>query len=200
MSNVANQDERRSAVGQAGEIRILGFMALAEIEDDIFRGGILVTDSSGKPIEFRCTSPIQPNNVQKTLYGQTLWPHIAVTLVGLPLCQGVTESLDVVIVNQSDFLEMRPETQKPLLLLTKQGEAMTLAEGGELKAVRELITSPSGKFEPVVATCHWEYGHDLHLIERLRTTCSAIDLLEPFERISSALKFVHEKGALTGSQ
>ena len=137
--------------------------------------------------------------MQTTLYGQTLWPHVAVTPVGLPLCRAVAEPPDVVIVNQPDFLEMRGETDKPVLLLTKQGAAMTLAEGGELKAVRELITSPSGKFDPIVATCHWEHGHDLRLIEHLRTACSAIDLLEPFERISNALKFVHEKGALAGA-
>jgi len=67
----------------------VAFVTLTEVEDDVFRGGILVTDSSGKPVEFRCTSPIRPNAVQRTLYGGTLMPHIAVELVGevLPLVQ-----------------------------------------------------------------------------------------------------------------
>lgn len=38
----------------------LSFVVLGEVEDGVLRGGILVTDSRGKPVEFRCTSPIRP--------------------------------------------------------------------------------------------------------------------------------------------
>jgi hypothetical protein len=197
MTDVPHQEEN-STNEQGLSLDNLGFVAVSKIEEDVFRGGILVTDPRGKPLEFRCTSPIHPNSVQKTLYGGTLWPHIAVTLVGLPLLRGVTQSPDILMVNQADFLEMRPEMDAPVLLLSRQGETMTLAEGAELRAIRELVTSPSGRFDPIVATCHWEHGADLRVIERLRAACSAIDLMEPFERINSALKFVHEKGTLAG--
>jgi hypothetical protein len=195
MTDTARKEEN-STTEQLSNIGNLGFVALAEIEKDVFRGGILVTDLRGKPVEFRCTSPVHPNNVQKTLYGRTLCPHIAVTLVGLPLLRGVTQSPDVLMVNQPEFLELRPEVNTPVLLLSKQGVAMTLAEGTELRAIRELLTSPSGRFDPIIATCHWEHGPDLRITEHLRTACSAIDLMEPFERINTALRFVHEKGAL----
>ena len=33
-----------------------------------------LTDDLGKPLEFRCTAPVKPNAVQRTLYGQTLFP------------------------------------------------------------------------------------------------------------------------------
>jgi hypothetical protein len=198
MTDIPHQEET-SSIEQPVGIGTLGFMAVLEIEDDVFRGGILVTDSRGKPLEFRCTSPIHPNNVQKTLYGWTLKPHISVTLVGIPLLRGVTQSPDIMMVSQSEFLEMRPDIDKPVLLLSKQGAAMTLAEGTELRVLRELVTSPSGRFDPIVATCHWEHGPDLRIIERLRAVCSTIDLMEPFDRINTALKFVHEKGALAGA-
>lgn len=195
MVDTMHKDENSSAE-RVTDIGTLGFVALSEIEKDVFRGGILITDSRGKPVEFRCTSPIHPNNVQKTLYGRTLCPHIAVALVGLPLLRGVTQSPEILVVNQAEFLEMRPEVDTPVLLFSKQGTAMTLTEGAELRTVRELITSSSGRFDPIIATCHWEYGPDLRITERLRTACSTIDLMEPFERIGTALKFVHEKGAL----
>jgi len=195
MTDVAHQAEA-TASGQGTSIETLAFVAVAEMEKDVFRGGILVTDLRGKPVEFRCTSPIHPNNVQKTLYGRTLCSHIAVTLVGLPLLRGVTQSPDIVMVSQAEFLEMRPDIENVLLLLSKQGAAMTVAEGTEMRAIRELVTSPSGRFDPIVATCHWEHGPDLRMIEHLRAVCSTIDLMEPFERINTALRFVHEKGAL----
>ena len=62
----------------------LAFLGYSEF-DKGYRGGILVTDEWGKPLEFRCTSPVHPNPVQRTLYGQTLLPHIAVELIGAPL-------------------------------------------------------------------------------------------------------------------
>ena len=36
-------------------------------------------------MEFRCTAPVRPNPLQRTLYGRTLLPHIAVELIGAPL-------------------------------------------------------------------------------------------------------------------
>ena len=61
------------------ELNNLAFVALAEVEEGVLRGGILVTDAQGKPVEFRCTSPIRPNAVQRTLYGGTLMTHIGRT-------------------------------------------------------------------------------------------------------------------------
>ena len=66
------------------ELNNIAFVVLANVEDGVLRGGILITDAHGKPLEFRCTSPIRPNAVQRTLYGSTLMPHIAVELVHCP--------------------------------------------------------------------------------------------------------------------
>ena len=62
----------------------LAFLGYSEF-DKGYRGGILVTDEWGKRVEFRCTAPVRPNPVQRTLYGRTLLPHIAVELIGAPL-------------------------------------------------------------------------------------------------------------------
>ena len=85
------------------ELKYLAFVTLSEVEDGVLRGGILVTDAHGKPVEFRCTSPIRPNTVQRTLYGGTLMPHIAVELVGKPLIQAVQASPDVGLSSRRNF-------------------------------------------------------------------------------------------------
>lgn len=179
------------------QVTTLAFISLNEIDKDLFRGGILVTDLRGKPLEFRCTSAIQPNNVQKTLYGSTLQPHISVELVGLPLLKSIVEKPDVVMIQQAEFLDMRASIDKPVLLLNRQGVTLTVAEGNQLKTVKELINSPSGKFEPVIVTSHWEYGADLRITQQLRTLCTSIDLMEPFDRIKTAIRFVHDKGIMS---
>ena len=180
------------------ELNNLAFVALSEVEDGVFRGGILVTDARGKPVEFRCTSPIRPNAVQRTLYGGTLMSHIAVELVGKPLVQAVQSSPDVVLVQQDEFLSMRTKCEKPLLLARRQGEDIQLSKESGKSQPEELLSSPSGKFAPVVVTCHWSYPNDIvQCKEGLGWMFSNCDLVEPFERVKTALATLHKQGVLS---
>jgi hypothetical protein len=94
------------------DLNYIAFVSLAEVEDGVMRGGILVTDSNGKPVEFRCTSSIHPNSVQRTLYGSTLMPHIAVETSWRAASSGVQASPDVVLVQQEEFLALRRRNQE----------------------------------------------------------------------------------------
>jgi hypothetical protein len=180
------------------ELNNIAFVILSKVEDSVLRGGILVTDNHGKPVEFRCTSPIRPNAVQRTLYGDTLTPHIAVELVGKPLLQAVQSSPDVVLVQQEEFLLMRTKCQKPLLLARRQGEEIQMAEESGQNQFEEVLSSHSGKFAPVVITCHWDYPDDIvQCKESLGWMFSNCDLLEPFERVKTALATLHEQGILS---
>ncbi len=180
------------------EFNNLAFILFTEMEDDVLRGGILVTDVNGKPMEFRCTSPIRPNAVQRTLYGSSLMPHIAVELVGNPLVKSIQAPLDVVLVQQEDFLPLRTRYDKPLLLARRQGEDMQLSNETSNGTPEQLLSSPSGKFAPVVVTCHWDYPNDIaQCKEVLGSTFSNCDLVEPFERVKKALATLHEQGVLS---
>ena len=175
----------------------LAFVTLADVEDGVLRGGILVTDAHGKPVEFRCTSPIRPNAVQRTLYGSTLMPHIAVELVGAPLVQNVKAAPDVVLVQQEEFLDLRNRYDKPLLLARRQGQDMQVFEEGGKQQPEEILSSPSGKFSPVVVTCHWDYPDDIAQCKQgLGWISASCDLVEPFERVVTALRTLHEQGVL----
>lgn len=78
----------------------LGFLSLFLTMDKTgFLGATLVTDSQGVPIEFRCTHPVKPNAIQKTLYGETLTLHVGVNLCGIPLLKSLQNKPALVIVN-----------------------------------------------------------------------------------------------------
>ena len=179
------------------ELKYLAFVMLSEVEDGVLRGGILITDANGKPVEFRCTSPIRPNPVQRTLYGNTLMPHIAVELVGVPLLNSVQNSPDVLLVQQEDFLTLRMRCEKPLLIARRQGQDMQFSEKSDKSHHEELLSSPSGKFAPVVVTCHWDHPDDIvQCKEKLDLTFANFDLVEPFERVETALRTIHEQKVL----
>lgn len=180
------------------EMKHIAFITLSEVEDGMLRGGILITDTNGKPLEFRCTSPIRPNAVQRTLYGSTLMPHIAVELVGIPLAQAVQASPDVLLVQQEEFISLRTKFNKPLLIARRQGEDLKLSDASGKNRPEEMISSPSNKFAPVVVSCHWNYPDDIvQCKEELGWIFSQCDLVEPFERVKKALSALHEQGVLS---
>lgn len=178
-------------------LQALAFIALNELDKGIFRGAVLVTDSKGKPLEFRCTSAIQPTAVQRSLYGETLRAHMSVELTARPLLATLKEKYDAVLVAQDDFIELRKLIEKPLLIVSKQGSAIATQQQSDNPAKSELLASPSGKFEPITVTCHWQHAEDIDAtLPDLGNLFSRFDLIEPFLRIGNALKLLHEKGAV----
>ena len=175
-----------------------GFLSYKKMEDneDVYQGAILVTDGTCKPLEFRCTSPIRPNAVQKTLYGRTLIPHIAADLMALPLLKAVQEKLDIVLINDTVFLEIRVKADIPTLHLRRQGEAIQFEDSKEKKDAREsiIVESASDRFQPLVITPHWNYSDDLNEYRTtIRDAFAYADLLEPFNRINVALDEVYKQ-------
>lgn len=125
-------------------------------------------------------------------------PHIAVELVGNPLVQAVQASPAVVLVQQEELLLLRRKCETPVLLARRQGEEMQLAEESGKTQPEEVLSSHSGKFAPVVITCHWDYPEDLvQCKESLGWMFSNCDLVEPFERVKTALATLHEQGVLS---
>ena len=107
-------------------------------------------------------------------------------------------SPDVVLVQQEEFLSLRTKCEKPVLLARRQGEDIQLSEESGKSQPEEVLSSPSGKFAPVVVTCHWDYPDDIvQCKERLGWMFSNCDLVEPFERVKTALATLHEQGVLS---
>jgi hypothetical protein len=178
-------------------LKSIAFISLNEIVKDVFRGGVLVADAFGKPLEFRCTSAIQPTAVQKTLYGSTLCAHMSVELTARPLLAALKEKPDVVLVIQADFIELRSLIDIPLFIVSKQGSTLATQQDADKLTKSELLTSTAGKFEPVTVTCHWQHADDLKLtMPDLDKLFARFDLVEPFARIDNALKLLHEKNVV----
>ncbi len=120
-----------------------------------------MTDAYGKPLEFRCTSAIQPTAVQKTLYGDTLRSHMSVELTAQPLLAALKEKPDVVLVSQDAFIELRRRIDSPFLIVSKQGAIVATQQDADKSTKSKLLSSLSGKFDPVTVTCHWQYPGDI---------------------------------------
>lgn len=162
-----------------------------------YRGGILVTDGWGKPVEFRCTAPVRPNPVQRTLYGQTLLPHLAVELIGLPLLRSIQEKPSLVIIQDAVFFDIRLQLETALVRLWRQGEQVRLQPTDDQEQGNSVLSCVTGKFQPIVSESHWQFRGDSDSCNgQLSEMFGRWDLIEPFERLNRALEYVHEQKLL----
>ena len=93
---------------------------------------------------------------------------------------------------------MRRHSEVAVIRLRRQGEEVTVRDSnGTAKAAPIVMDSPSGKFEPIVIEAHREFSHDSAAYgERLIELFGRWDLIEPFDRLTKALEYVHQQKVL----
>ena len=169
------------------EISRLGFLEIYKTDDSIM-GVIMVTDTETKPIEFRVTSPIKPTSFQKILYGNVLEEHISVELVALPLLNAINEELDLILVNDANFLGINSKQETRAVRIFSGSKAAT-------NNLSQLQLKPSnGRPDPVLLETSKEMEDELPgIIEALTPLSLRRDLIEPFDRLKLACEQVHNK-------
>jgi len=173
------------------ERTFLGFLSLNETSaGDGYIGAILVTDQYGVPAEFRCTYPVKPSVLHKPLYGETLKPYIGVELCAKRLVEVLDHRLNLLVVNARFLLDVRPSCNYPVIFIERVGEAIEVALPDAVTSPpKSRVACPSGRFQPIYVSAHSNYAQDLSESRPLvENTFSHLDLLEPFERIATALK------------
>ena len=175
----------------------IGFLGYREFEEGkVYRGAILVTDEWGKPLEFRCTAPVRPTQLQRMLYGKSLLPHILTELIGAPLMASIREKPQFILITDEAYFDVRHKASAPVIRIARaSGSKAKEEDQSKLKSL--LLQSASGKFAQVEVEAHWKFAADLDASgERLRDLFGRWDLTEPFQRLGEGLKYVHDAGAL----
>ena len=156
-----------------------------------YMGGMMVIDRRGVPQEFHCTLPTSPTGAQKALYGDTLKPYLFNELIGAPLVKALKTPPHLCLVESEMMLELRERIAVPVLHLEKYGEGLS-PDGGP--AIQNHLESGRGGFQPITATTHYSYETDYESVrEALEQVFNQVDLLEPFQRIATAIKVLSER-------
>jgi len=167
----------------------LGFLAMNKTETgDGYIGALLVTDPVGVPIEFRATQPVKPTAIQKTLYGATLEPYIGVSLCGRQLLKTSERRPDILFVNKEFMVDLRAEFTMPIIFCRGAGELADVADDSDRLPSTRVEPLRAG-LTPIIVCVH---GMDADILEDLRSQlerlAASIDILEPFTRITEALR------------
>ena len=173
----------------------IAFFSLEETKDKRgVIGAILVTDDLGMPQEFRVTYPVKPTNLQRRLYGDSLEVHVGVTLCGEPLYKALKNKPELLIVSKPQYLPISTKVDSAVAHVNRVGEAFVVGKDGE-KPSEKSVHSKSGRFQPIQMSIPLDYdeqrkGNTSSLIEKY---FQGIDLIEPFDRIKSALEALAEQ-------
>jgi hypothetical protein len=155
----------------------LGFLTVLQ-EANGFLGGYLVTNSWGRPLEFRLSTAVEPSRVQQILYGPTLRPYICADLIGKALVEKTSTHVQIIVTDCQSALELHRLIRIPVIWLPQSGLAPSEPPGSEA-----LVKTPSGD-----VFCHPQFGTDKPTIRRLiEHLTEVLDLSEPFARIRKAI-------------
>jgi len=156
----------------------LGFLSIIR-EPTGYVGGYLVTNAWGRPLEFRLTSPVQPNRVQQILYGNALEPYLCADLIGKTLVDKTGAPVQAVVTDHPAALELRRKLDQPVALhVTDLDAPPTLAR---LSVQTHLY-------------CHAQFPEDVEVLRSLCAGLSFHDWGEPFSRVREALAEARKMG------
>jgi len=158
----------------------IGFLTVFA-EGTGFLGGYLVTNSWGRPIEFRLSTAVQPNRVQQILYGSTLTEYLCTDLIGKTLIEKTATAVQLLVTDSVHVLPIRSRIDVPVVA----------AMAGEPPTARPSDRPLCNFTHPRSSAPLWigeEHAPDEDsaraILDRLD---AALDLAEPFARIREAM-------------
>ena len=135
-----------------------------------YYGGYLVVSHQGRPLEFRCSTPVAPSRAQEILYGASLRPYLLGELIGGALVADATVPVSAILTDHREMTALGNLRREPVFFVDETGTAAHVAAG----AIGE-----EGAAQP----------SDDGVLSPLRVH---VALGEPFERIRAALREAHD--------
>jgi hypothetical protein len=176
------------------EIKLLFLCSKTFEQGKATRGAFLLTDIETKPIEFRCTSPVRPTELQATLYGGIMEQHIKVDLIGLPLIGAVHEQPSIILCEETIFLNIRAKIDVPMLFITSE-EKLSLIKNVE--DLFEKMDFQIERYKSFVFLVQKQFANDKESIETIFSKIPySVDFNEAFQRVLTSLEQVHSEKIL----
>jgi hypothetical protein len=165
-----------------------GFLTVLESAEHGWFGGYLVLSPQGRPLEFRCSTPVAPTRAQEILYGPTLRPCLFTEVIGQSLLKGAELPVEVILTDQLDVLPLASMRREEVLLVehisAPRDEVTPHSTSNSSLANRGVAFELSGCLVTAAST---SIHGDSQLAAMLEPLASNVFLLEPFDRIRAAL-------------
>ena len=181
----------------ADPIKLAYFMAVKEGAS--YLGGLLVTDTSGIPLDFRYTEPITPTRLQSILYGKSLEPHLKEEVIQKTLLKELKTPPELFIHSATELAGgWTGDAKYPVLAVQKSQEAPLAKVGDAFRAgPRDLLLQLAEGAAPlrVMFAASVDSVAQEQAVLKLLEAGYHMDLTEPLERVTAALQSLVVKEA-----
>jgi hypothetical protein len=163
-----------------------GFLTVLESPEHGLFGGYLVLSPQGRPLEFRCSTPIAPSRAQQILYGPTLRPYLLSEVIGQTLVAGADVPVRLILTNLKDVLPMGLLRSELVLHV----EASRVGESDSAEAINTNTVAAPTEFDFAgcrVTPAELTHATSDELTAMLAPLAAHVSLCEPFDRIIAAL-------------
>ncbi len=170
----------------------IGFLTLHETEKAEYIASFLITDFKGIPIEFRCTHPLKPDAVQRSLYGESLLAYIGVEACGKPLMKAMKNKPKLLFVDKPFLLKLDEQAPCPTIFV-KEAEGEEAAPSAERFGSDyhiEVIESGYNGFEPLEIAKKGEFTPKTR--ELIGQVYAEYNILESFNRMKNAVESLNQ--------
>jgi hypothetical protein len=175
---------------------MLGYFAIfaTSINSPRYMGGLLITDEAGLPVDFRYTEPVIPTRLQQVLYGQGM-AHYIKTQVILPtlLAECAEHQLTYVFTEDAALLHAQPNVVN--LVSLKPTQLDPLDERMQPLGDTECLLQVQAAIPPIKVCWQVQQQADT-LHNALFGLSQHMMVLEPFERVNTALKMLAQEMAM----
>jgi hypothetical protein len=166
----------------------LGFLTVLH-EPTGYLGGYLVTNTWGRPLEFRLSTAVQPNRVHHILYGGTLQPYVCADLIGKALVDKTATAVQLLVTDSEPVLDLRLKVAVPVVWLAAADDPL----GAALTAGGACVRPAGDGRGPLL--CHPRFPGDVPAVQELLGRLDeSLDLAEPLGRIREAIAEARKMG------
>ena len=185
MAEAETQSTNRSIIQTPAGGWVLGFMSITMEQG--YLGAYLVTNSWGRPLEFRLTTAVNPSKVQQILYGATLETHVVAELIGKALIEKSALPAHVILVDHQAALELQAGPDVMVAFVSRrEGDAIGLHRVAQL---------PDGNAS--VYLRHPDPVLEERIANLFHALPTKVDLLDPFQRAQEAMTEARKLGTGT---
>ncbi len=162
----------------------LGFLTLLHDASGVL-GGYLLTNSWGRPLEFRLSTAVQPNRVQQILYGPTLTEYLHAELIGKTLIEKTSAPPSLIVTDSVAALALRTKLNIPTVAIRPDGLDLNAAD---------VLPLPHPRCSALLLY-HARHADDRTALEGVLDRIDpSVDLAEPFARIREAVNEARRMG------
>lgn len=183
-------EESQRKLHMADTLKLAYFVVMKEGAS--YLGGLLLTDTSGIPLDFRYTEPITPTKLQTVLYGRALEPHLKGEIIQKTLLKELKTPPDLLFLPASELAGGWSGEAKCPVLSVQKTQDPPLSRVGEIfrASSRELlvqVTEGASPLRAIFASFVDLSSQDL-AAQKLLEAGYQMEVTEPLERVTSALQ------------